>query len=273
MSVTASPAPSRSITPFLTPNHTPFNTPIHSPGTTMLTEPTQTKRKRDEQTKHNEPKIPKNKQKAQKHKPQHSNQSSSKQTEPEPKRYLNRHPITGGERPQSWFKLEVYPSSKIDGALMASDFDRELLFCPEVSVTALRALGGGVVVETATTETATIAKRYLEGKGYRVLQPTKLGIRAFFKVPENYKNIDPRDLVNALCLRNHKHGLEEDSLQFVSTNRRVMGARLDGKEVSRHWVDIDPAAVKVLKRTSWHIETTSSTIRIHPVTKDDSVSQ
>ena len=28
MSVTASPAPSRSITPFLKPNHTPFNTPI-----------------------------------------------------------------------------------------------------------------------------------------------------------------------------------------------------------------------------------------------------
>ena len=81
------------------------------------------------------------------------------------------------------------------------------------------------------------------------------------------------NLVKALCLRNHKHGLGEDSLQFVSTNRRAMGAGLDGKEVTRHWVDINPAAVEVLKRTSWHIETTSSTIRFHPVTKDDSVCQ
>ena len=232
MSGTASLAPNRSITPFLTSNHTPFNTPIQSPGTTILTEPTQAKRKREELTKHKEPKRPKNKHKAQKHKPQHSNQSSSKQAEPEPKRSQNRHPITGGERPQLRFKLEVYPSSKIDGALTASDLDRELLFCPEVSVTALRALGGGVVVETATAEAATIAKRYLEEKGYRALQPTRLGIRAFFKVPENYKNIDQRDLVNALCLRNQKHGLGEDSLQFVSANRRVMGTELDGKEVT-----------------------------------------
>ena len=273
MTVTASPASSRSNTPFFTPNHTPLNTPIHSPVSMMLTEPTQTKRKREDPNKHKVPKRPKNKHKAQKHKPQHPNQSSSKQAEPEPKRSLNRHPITGGERPQSRFKLEVYPSSKIGGSLTASDLDRELLFCPEVSVTALRALGGGVVLETATAEAATIAKRYLEGKGYRALQPTKLGIRAFFKVPENYKNIDPKDLVRALCLRNQKHGLGEDSLQFVSTNRRMIGAEPGGKEVTRHWVDIDPAAVEVLKRTSWHIETTSSTIRIHPVTKDDSVSQ
>ena len=130
----------------------------------MLTEPTQTKRKREDLTKHKEPKRPKNKHEAQKHKPQHSNQSSSKQAEPEPKRSLNRHPITVGAKPQSRFKLEVYPSSKIGGSLTASDLDRELLFCPEVSVTALRALGGGVVVETATAEATTIAKRYLEGK-------------------------------------------------------------------------------------------------------------
>ena len=243
----------------------------------MLSEPTQIKRKREELTKPKEPKRPKNKQKAQKHnkqvKPQHSNQSASKQAEPEPKRPLNRHPITSVERPQSRFKLELYPSSKIDGALTASDLNRELLFCSEVSVTALRALGAGVVVETATAEAATMAKRYLEGKDYRTLQPTKLGIRAFFKVPENYKNIDPRDLVMALGLRNHKHGLRENSLQFVNTNRRVMGAGPDGKEVTRHWVDIDPTAIEVLKRNSWHIETTSSTIQIHPVTKDDSVSQ
>ena len=133
MSVTSSLAPSRSITPFLTPNHTPFNTPIHSPGTTMLSEPTQIKRKREELTKPKEPKRPKNKQKAQKHnkqvKPQHSNQRASKQAEPEPKRPLNRHPITSVERPQSRFKLEVYPSRKIDGALTASDLNRELLFC------------------------------------------------------------------------------------------------------------------------------------------------
>ena len=122
MSVTASPAPCRSITPFLKPNHTPCSTPIQSPGTT---EHTQTKRKREELTKHKEPKRPKNKKKAQKHKPQHSNQSSSKQAEPEPKSHLNRHPITGGERPQSRFKLEVYASSKTDGALTA--FDLELL--------------------------------------------------------------------------------------------------------------------------------------------------
>ena len=89
MSVTASPAPRRSITPFLKPNHIPFNTPIQSPGTT---EHTQTKRKCEELTKHKEPKRPKNKKKAQK--PQHSNQSSSKQAEPEPKSHLNRHSIT-----------------------------------------------------------------------------------------------------------------------------------------------------------------------------------
>ena len=124
MSVTASPAPSRSITPFLKPNHTPFNTPIQSPGTT---EHTQTKRKGEELTKHKEPKRPKNKKKAQKHKPHRSNQSSSKQAEPEPKSHLNRHPITGGERSQSRFKLEVYPSSKTDGALTVSDLDSELL--------------------------------------------------------------------------------------------------------------------------------------------------
>ena len=182
--MTASPAPSRSITPFFTPNHTPLNTPIHSPGITMLSKPTQTKRKREELTNPKDQKRPKNKHKAQKHtKPQHSNQSSSKQAEPESKRSQNRHPITGGERPQSRFKLEVYPSSKIDGALMASDLDREFLFCPEVSVTALRTIGAGVVVETATAEAATTARRYLERKGFHTFPPTKLGIRAFFKVP------------------------------------------------------------------------------------------
>ena len=109
------------------------------------------------------------------------------------------------------------------------------------------------------------------GYGYRTLPPTKLGIRAYFKVPKNYKNTDPRGLVRELYLSKPK--IQPRSLLYVSTNWKVTGTDTDGKEVIRHWVDINPAAEMVCKNTSWHIETTSSTIRIYPVTKDVFVSQ
>ena len=134
-------------------------------------------------------------------------------------------------------------------------------------------MGAGVVVETATAEAATAAVSYLEGKGYKILPVTRVGIRAFFKVPENYHSIVTRDLVKVLCLRNAKHGLRGDSLHYVSSSSTRVGGDPEGKKVVRHWVDIDPDAIEVLKKTSWHLETASSTIRVVPVTKDDSVSQ
>ena len=179
----------------------------------------------------------------------------------------------GEEGPQSVYTLEVNLPSKIGGILTASDIDGVILLYHWISETASRTVGFGVVVETATAENATIAGRFLGGNGCQALPPTKLGIRAYFRVPENYKNIDPRGLVRELYLSNQKYSLGENSLIYVSTNRKVMGMDTDGKEVIRHWADINPAAKMVRKNTSWHIETTLSTIRIYPVTKEVFVSQ
>ena len=181
--------------------------------------------------------------------------------------------MSGVEGPQSVYTLEVYLPSKIGGMLTAFDIDRVILLYHGISETASRTVGFGVVVVTATAEAATITGQFSGGYGYRTLPPAKLGIRAYFKVPENYKNIDPRGLVRELYLSNQKYSLGEKSLLYVSTNRKVTGTDTDGKEVIRHWVDINPAAEMVRKNTSWHIETTSSTIRIYPVTKDVFVSQ
>ena len=193
--------------------------------------------------------------------------------EPESNKLVTRHPMSGVEGSQSVYTLEVYLPSKIGGMLTALDIDRVILLYHGISVTASRTVGFGVVVVTATAEAATIARQFLGGYGYRTLPPTKLGIRAHFKVLENYKNIDPRGLVRELYLSNQKYSLGEKSLLYVSTNRKVTGTDTDGKEVIRHWVDINPAANMVRKNTSWHIGTTSSTIRIYPVTKDVFVSQ
>ena len=181
--------------------------------------------------------------------------------------------MSGVEGPQSVYALEVYLPSKIAGMLTAFDFDRVILIYHGISDTASRTVGFGVVVVTATAEAVTIARQFSGGYGYRTQPPTKLGIRAYFTVPENYKNIDPKGLVRELYLSNQKYSLGKKSLLYVSTNRKVTGTDTDGKEVIRHWVDINPAAEMVRKNTSWHIETTSSTIRIYPVTKDVFVSQ
>ena len=130
-----------------------------------------------------------------------------------------------------------------------------------------------MAVETATAEAAAAAASYLEGKGYKTLPVTRVGIRAFFKVPENHHSIVPRDLVKILCLRKAKHGLRGDSLHYVSSSSTRVGGDPEGKKVVRLWVDIDPDAIEALKKASWHLETASSTIRVVPVTKDDSVSQ
>ena len=202
--------------------------------------------------------------------PQPTTQNTQKNTEPEPNKLVTHHPMFGEEGPQSVYTLEVNLPSKIGGILTASDIDGVILLYHWISETASRTVGFGVVVETATAETATIAGRFLGGNGYRTLPPTKLGIRAYFRVPENYKNIDPRGLVRELYLSNQKY---RKQLNICSSNRKVTGTDTDGKEVIRHWVDINPAAKMVRKNTSWHIETTSSTIRIYPVTKDVFVSQ
>ena len=189
--------------------------------------------------------------------------------EPEPNKLVTHHPMFGEEGPQSVYMLEVNLPSKIGGILTASDIAGVILLYHRISETASRTVGFGVAVETATADTATIAGRFLGGNGCRTLPPTKLGIRAYFRVLENYKNIDPRKLY----LSNQKYSLGENSLIYVSTNRKVTGTDTDGKEVIRYWVDINPVAKMVRKNTSWHIETTSSTIRIYPVTKDVFVSQ
>ena len=204
--------------------------------------------------------------------PQSTTQNTQKNTEPEPNKLETRHPMCGMEGPQSVYTLEVYLPSKIGGMLTAFDIDRVILLYHGISETASRTVGFGVVVVTATAEAATITGQFSGGYGYRTLPPTKLGIRAYFKVTENYKNIDPRGLVRELYLSNQKYSLGEKSLLYVSTNRKVTGTDTDGK-VIRHWVDINPAAEMVCKNTSWHIETTSSTIRICPVTKDVFASQ
>ena len=116
-------------------------------------------------------------------------------------------------------------------------------------------MGPGVVVETATADAATTAGSYLERKGYKTLPVTRVGIRAFFKVPENYHSIVPSDLLKVLCIRNVKHGLRDDSLQYESSSSTRLGGDSEGKKVVRHWVDIDPDAIEVLKKTSWHLKT------------------
>ena len=201
--------------------------------------------------------------------PQPTTQNTQKNTEPEPNKLVTHHPMFGEEGSESVYTLEVNLPSKIGGILTASDIDGMILLYHWISETASRTVGFGVMVETATTETATISGRFLGGNGYRTLPPTKLGIRAYYRVPENYKNIDPRELY----LSNQKYSLGENNLIYVSTNRKVTGTDTDGKDVIRHWVDINPAAKMVRKNISWNIETTSSTIRIYPVTKDVFVSQ
>ena len=57
-----------------------------------------------------------------------------------------------------------------------------------------------------------------------------------------------RDLVWVFCLRKIEYCLGGYSLQYVSTNRKVMGTDTDGKEVTRLWVDLDPVAIEVLKK-------------------------
>ena len=86
----------------------------------------------------------------------------------------------------------------------------------------------------ATAEAATAAGSYLEGKGYKTLPVTRVGIRALFKVPENYHSIVPRDLVKVLCLRNAKHGLRGDSLHYVSSSSTRVGGDPEEKKVVRH---------------------------------------
>ena len=141
--------------------------------------------------------------------------------------------MSGVEGPQSVYTLEVYLPSKIGGMLTNFDIDRVTLLYHGISETASRTVGFGVVVVTATTEAATIARQFLGGYGYRTLpSTTKLGIRAYFRVPENYKSIDPRGLVRELYLSNQKYSLgEKSSLYIVSTNRKVTGTDTDGKEV------------------------------------------
>ena len=171
--------------------------------------------------------------------------------------------------------MEVFPSAKVGGSISASEIDKALLFCLGVTVTGIWHMGPGVMVEMATANAATTAGSYLEGKGYKTLPVTRVDIRAFFKVPENYHSIVPSDLVKVLCLRNAKHGLRGDSLHcnYVSSSSTRVGGDPERKKVVRHWVDIDPDAIEVLEKTLWHLKTASSTIRIVPVTKDDSVSQ
>ena len=166
----------------------------------------------------------------------------------------------------------MFPTTKVDGIISTSEIDRALLVCLDVTVTGIWQIGSDVVVETATAEAATTAGSYLEGKGYKTLSITRVGIRAFFKVPENYHNIVPSDLVKVLCLRNTKHSLRGDSLHYVSSSSRRVGGDPEEKKVVRHYVDIEPDAIEVLEKTSWHLETASSTIQIVLVTKDDSVS-
>ena len=134
-------------------------------------------------------------------------------------------------------------------------------------------MGVGVLVETATAEAATAVASYLEGKGYKTLPVTRVGLRAFSKVPENYHSIVPRNLVKVLCLRNAKHGVRGDSLHYVSSSSTRVSGDPEGKKVVRHWVDIDPDAIEVLKKTSWHLEAASRIIWVVQVTKDDSVCQ
>ena len=141
--------------------------------------------------------------------PQPTTQNTQKNTEPEPNKLVTHHPMFGEEGPQSVYTLEVNLSSKIGGILTASDIYEVILLYHWISGTASRTVGFGVVVETATAETATIARRFLGGNGYRTLPPTKLGIRAYFRVPENYKNIDPRGLVRELYLSNQKYSRGE----------------------------------------------------------------
>ena len=127
-------------------------------------------------------------------------------TNPEPKKKVTVHPITQERGPSTKYKVEVFPSTKVGGSIYASEIDRTLLFCLDVTVTGIWQMGVGVVVETATAEAATAAASYQEAKGYKTLPVTRVGLRAFFKVPENYHSIVPRDLVKVLCLRNAKHG-------------------------------------------------------------------
>ena len=181
--------------------------------------------------------------------PQPTTQNTQKNTEPEPNKLVTRHPMSGVEGPQSVYTLEVNLPSKICGMLTAFDIDRVILLYHGISETASRTVGLGVVVVTATAKAATIARQFSGGYGYRTLPPSKLGIRAYFKVPENYKNINPRGLVRKLYLSNQKYSLGEKSLLYMSTNRKVTGTDTDGKEVIRHWVDINPAAEMVRKNT------------------------
>ena len=169
--------------------------------------------------------------------PQPTTQNTQNNTEPEPNKLVTHHPMFGEERPQSVYILEVNLPSKIGGILTASDIDGVIFLYHWISETASRTVKFGVVMETATAETATIAGRFLGGNGYRTLPPTKLGIRTHFRVPENYNNIDPRGLVRELYLSNQKYSLRENSLIYVSPNRKVTGTDTDGKEVLRHWVD------------------------------------
>ena len=92
-------------------------------------------------------------------------------------------------------------------------------------------------------------------------------------MPENYHSIEPRDLAKVLCLRKTKHGLRGNSLHYVSSSSARVGGDPEGKKVVCHWVDINPDAIEVLKKTALHLETASSTIMIVSVTKKDSVSQ
>ena len=159
--------------------------------------------------------------------PQPTTQNTQKNTEPEPNKLVTRHPMSGVEGPQSVYMLEVYLPSKIGGMLTAFDIDRVILLYHGISETVSRTVGFGVVVVTATAEAATITGQFSGGYGDRTLPPTKLGIRAYFKVPESYKNIDPRGLVRELYLSNQKYSLGEKSLLYVSTNRKVTGMDTD----------------------------------------------
>ena len=178
--------------------------------------------------------------------PQPTTQNTQKNTEPEPNKLVH-HPMFSEEGPQSVYTLEVNLPSKIGGILTASDIDGVILLYHWISETASRTVGFEAVVETATAETATIAGQFLGGNGYRTLPPTKLGLRAYFRVPENYKNIDPRGPVRELYLSNQKYSLGVNGLIYVSTKRKITGTDTDGKEVIRHWVDINPAAKMVRK--------------------------
>ena len=238
-------------TPVFHSNHPIFHQHSGPSGT-----PGDNKRKRlevsSETTIKKRPKRPKKKEK----KPTNATTIATKtgKTNPEPKKKVTVHPITHERRPSTKYKVEVFPLTKVGGSISASEIDRALLFCVDVTVTGIWQMGAGVAVETVTAEAAAAAASYLEGKGYKTLPVT-------------------RDLVKVLCLRNAKHGLRGDSLHYVSSSSTRVGGDPEEKKVVRHWIDIDPDAIETLKKTSWHLKTASSTIRVVPVTKDDSVSQ